>query len=184
MATRELTIKVTTNGTSYYYALESYIMQCYLTKASSAPTIDGEIEFDGEFDWLSSGFRYRQRSGKENSVEKIENGLKNLGGILIRDTELWASPDIKVQTSTDSIVPNTYKKSTGTRTVGSYMNSMLCEFVDSGPNTAGKTFAVYCQQLIRHYVAACTDETYASIIEAWESCISKTLGATKITYSK
>lgn len=185
---KALTIKVVlSNSTTYYFALESYILQCILKPANL--TISSGIILSGyDYCVVSNGFaKICCLSSSSTSATKILQSLQDVKGkvILLNDTPLLGMPSSTQQTHVD-IITSLSLTTSNAGTSYSVLADDILRFYDLRPKT-GSTYdyaIATIQAYIRFCINAMDDEYYNTIVTAWKTCIKATLAGMDITYTE
>ncbi len=181
---KALTIKVVlSDSTTYYFALESYILQCILNYTF------GGIAFKGSNCCVvSNGIaKISISSNSSTDLIKILQSIQDLKGkmTLLNDTPLIAIPSSEPQTHVDIITSMSHEIS-NSGTVYTAARGNMVTFYDLTPKT-GSTYnyaIAAIQAYIRFYINAMDDEYYNTIVTAWKTCIKATLAGMDITYTE
>lgn len=181
---KALTIKVVlSDSTTYYFALESYILQCILNYKFNG------IAFKGSsYCVVSDGIaKISIASTSSADLTKILLFIQDLKGkmTLLNDTPLIALPSSVSQTHVDIITSMSCETSSSGITYTATLEQMVT-FYDLTPKSAQTyNYAIAAiQAYIRFYINAMDDEYYNTIVAAWKTCIKATLAGMDITYTE
>lgn len=185
---KALTIKVVlSDSTTYYFALESYILQCIL-KPADLTSYSGITLSGNDYCKVSNGIaKICCLSSSSTSATKILQSIQDVKGkvILLNDTPLLGMPSSTQQTHVDIITSLSLTTSNAGTSYRVSADDML-RFYDLTPKTGlNYDYAIAAiQAYIRFYINAMDDEYYNTIVAAWKTCIKATLAGMDITYTE